>query len=425
MFTAMASGYKLVAIKHPQNGRPDIILKIPLFGKHRTPVAMIQDSKHGGKTYRNNAFSGARLLVLGNYVVMYSQFRAIAFEDGPLYNRDVEKLDRQDDAAATRLGSADTLQWLADHYPQLLGPIVYLFIFYELIDAYQSRSMKHIERAKLALRALFFMEMWEEFLDNGKYPKAKHFISKEACDITHFLIHGLLQLIVIYRDDLDGVYPLLPWLLSTEVCEHVFGLCRQIIKDFTMLDFYYMIPKLFIRLREHELFSKFSNGRERASGYTHTYTDNRDVDLVTLSIYPSDDDISEAAKVAYEEAENFWTILGAPPAAPNMSTRLPSIHSWFTERAPSDNMASNKIDDLEEEDLGSDYDSCVGDPDSDNEEESESLQIQKVLDYLEKVPIKRRQDEEEINGLAFAAVGLSVGDGMAMYVFVVHVLFRC
>jgi hypothetical protein len=256
MFAAMASDYKLVTINHPGPGRPNIVLKIPLFGTDHHPVVMIQDSKHGAKTYRNNAFSGARLLVLGNYVAMYSQFRAIAFEDGPLYNRDVEKLDRQDDAAATRLGSADVLEWLTEHYPQLLGPIVYLFIFYELIDAYQNRQMKHIERAQLALRALFFMEMWENFLEKAKYPKHKHFISKEACDITHFLIHGLLQLIIVYRDDLDGLYPLLPWLLSTEVCEHVFGLCRQIIKDFTMLDFYYMIPKLFIRLREHAVFSK-------------------------------------------------------------------------------------------------------------------------------------------------------------------------
>jgi hypothetical protein len=165
---------------------------------------------------------------------MYSQFRAIAFEDGPLYNRDIEKLDRQDDAAAMR-------------------------------------RMKHVEHAQLALRALFFMEMWKEFLEKAGYPKVKHFISHEACNITHYLIHGLLQLIVIYRDDLDSVYPLLPWLLSAEPCEHVFGLCCQIIKNFTMLNFYYMIPKLFIRLCEHALFSKFLDGKERASGYTHIH----------------------------------------------------------------------------------------------------------------------------------------------------------
>jgi hypothetical protein len=69
---------------------------------------------------------------------MYSHFRTIAFEDGPLYHRDVEKLDRQDDNAATRFFLGDTLKWLSDRYPELLGLVVYLFVFGELINAYQN-----------------------------------------------------------------------------------------------------------------------------------------------------------------------------------------------------------------------------------------------------------------------------------------------
>jgi hypothetical protein len=120
--------------------------------------------------------------------------------------------------------------------------------------------MRHIERAQLALRALFFMEMWEQFLDKAGYPKVKQFLSHKACNITHFVIHSLLQLIIIYKDLLDDVYLLLPWLLSIEVCEHVFGLCHQIVKDFMDMDFIYMIPKIFVRLREHALFTNFSDG---------------------------------------------------------------------------------------------------------------------------------------------------------------------
>ena len=130
-------------------------------------------------------------------MVLYSHFRAIALEDGPLYNPDVEKVDRQDDSAATWFGSGDILQWLTENHLELLA-IIYLFVFYELIDAYQSRYMKHVEHAQLALRTLFFMEMWEQFLNRTGYPKAKHFLSHEACDITRFLIHGLLQLILVY-----------------------------------------------------------------------------------------------------------------------------------------------------------------------------------------------------------------------------------
>lgn len=419
---AMAPAFKEYTIRHPGNGRPDIILKIPLFGPAHQAIVMIQDSKHAAKTYRNNAFSGARLLVLGNYVVLYSHFRAIAFEDGPLYNRDVEKVDRQDDSAATRFGSGDVLQWLTENHPELLGPIIYLFVFYELIDAYQSRYMKHVERAQLALRTLFFMEMWEQFLNQTGYPKAKHFLSHEACDITRFLIHGLLQLILVYRDLLDDVYPLLPWLLSTEVCEHVFGLCRQIIKDFTHLDFIYMIPKLFIRLREHALFSKFSDGKERASGYNHTYTDNRGVNLVNLSIYPSDSEIRDAAKVAYEEAENLWALLGAHPALfADATARLPSIRAWFAEPL----ISTVSEDDTTREDVDSDYESCIGDDEDDDEGPSDSAQIQDALNSLEKVTLKSFAEEDRVNNLAHAAVALSVQDEMTMCVFMILTILYC
>ena len=60
-------------------------------------------------------------------------------------------------------------------------------------------------------------------------------MSPQCADITRTLIHGLLQVVIIYRDYSGDNQLLLPWLLSTEVIEHVFGLCRQIVKDFTML----------------------------------------------------------------------------------------------------------------------------------------------------------------------------------------------
>src|SRR5579872_3384187 len=66
-------------------------IQIPMY--RLTPVVMIQDSKHAAKTLRNNLFSGARALVLGNHLAMYSYARDIAFSSlpgFPLYHRDVE-----------------------------------------------------------------------------------------------------------------------------------------------------------------------------------------------------------------------------------------------------------------------------------------------------------------------------------------------
>jgi hypothetical protein len=50
---------------------------------------------------RNNLFTRAKLLTIGGHVGMFQYARQVVFESGsPLYHRDVEKVDRQDDNAA-------------------------------------------------------------------------------------------------------------------------------------------------------------------------------------------------------------------------------------------------------------------------------------------------------------------------------------
>ena len=221
-------------------------IQIPLY--HLSPVIMIQDSKHAAKTLRNNLFSGARALVLGNHLAMYFYVRDIAFSGlpgYPLYYWDVEKLDWQDDNAATRLFSAAALDFVVKQHPDCLGLAVYMFIAGEVVDAYQSRTISHLEWVKMVLRCWYFLQLWKRFLNVAGYTESRHYISQEADDILNTLIDGLLGLIYIYRDHLARQhYPLLPWLHSTEICEHVFAECRKLVKDFTHLNFLYMHAQL-------------------------------------------------------------------------------------------------------------------------------------------------------------------------------------
>jgi hypothetical protein len=57
-------------IKSPQKGMPDTTVTIPIIDGQ--PVSLLQDSKHALKTLQNNLFSGARLLTLGNYTMLYT-----------------------------------------------------------------------------------------------------------------------------------------------------------------------------------------------------------------------------------------------------------------------------------------------------------------------------------------------------------------
>ncbi|KAH6870856.1 hypothetical protein BKA70DRAFT_1578587 [Coprinopsis sp. MPI-PUGE-AT-0042] len=336
-----ADSSKVYRVTNPfqAEGAPDTIITVAIFnGQH---VAFGQDSKHGLKTFRNNLFSGARLLSLGNFVAIYERIRALAHEAGsPLYIRDVEKTDRQDDSAATRLFSAPILEFIVKNHPDYIGEVVYLFVFGELIDAYQNRFITHHERVVMVLRARYFLDHWEMYLKACGYAKAAHIISREALDITRFLVDGYLSLLYIHRDFLKGKYPLLPWLHSTEPCEHLFGEARRIVKDFTFRDFIFMIPKLRLRVRRTMFHFRGINAKTRAVGYVHTYYDMSKLNPVNLMTFPTDEEIVELSEAAAAQCDSLFNILGVSPSRlrslqqplqPPYLPQLPPVSAWYTE----------------------------------------------------------------------------------------------
>ena len=378
----------------------DKIINIPVINGQ--PLCLLQDSKHALKTLRNNLFSGARLLTAGNYTMLYATIRDLAFSNGsPLYCRDVEKLDRQDDNAATRLFSADTLLYLTNHYPDRVGEIVYLFVFGELIDAYQNRSLSHRERVKMLLRAEYFLEYWKRFIKHAKYKMGLHFLSREATDILQQIVEGLLALIYLYRDHLSNTHdinPLLPWLHSTEQCEHIFGDARRIVTDFCFLDFVYMLPKLRVTIHEAMLHAR-SNPRATASGYSHTHFDTRELDIPILATFPDDNDIEAASKEAADKAN---TLLALPSITPmrlqhNPTTALPSIDSFLV----------GKGDDHGSE--GNDQESGAKDSESEgNDMVSEAQELQDLVRKAE------GSDKPRLSQLVEAVALVTADDFMRM-----------
>ena len=95
---------------------------------------------------------------------------------------------------------------------------------------------------------------------------------------------------------MDQPFPLMPWTHGSESNEHVFGLMRSLIIDFTMLDVLRMISKLTVRLQaacrsKHQQFGA-------AAGYSHTYFQDSDSDIPScqLSEFPSNQTIDTLAK---------------------------------------------------------------------------------------------------------------------------------
>lgn len=179
----------------------NVTLTIP-FSHLNRPLVLVQDSKHALKTARNQLLTGARLLTMGNHVLHYEQLLRVAdHPEGPLFKRDIDRVDRQDDAAAARTFSPAALDFQVKTFHKHRAMIVYTFIVGELVDAWQNRRISHLARAKMVLRAKFFLMAWRTHID--KHPDHSiniHFISRESYDILTTLCDSLLSLIVAYRN---------------------------------------------------------------------------------------------------------------------------------------------------------------------------------------------------------------------------------
>lgn len=287
-----------------------ISLPIPLRKGH--PFTTPQDSNHAKKTGRNQLFTGARILTLGSFPTFFSQLRNLASHElGPLFLRDVEKVDKQDDRAAARAFSANSLDFNMKEYPEQRALSVYLFTLGELYDAWQNRRISHHQRVKMVLRARYFLMAWRtHILSHPNYSTETQFISRESYDIFVNICDSLLRLIVIHRQYFP-MYPLLPWLHSTEVCEHLFGLLRQLKKDFSYIDVLELEPKLrTLLLGAFADLSPEEQANQTASGYHHTYFKADDLDTAMLMIWPQDQEIFALADDAFREAEELLKTLG-------------------------------------------------------------------------------------------------------------------
>lgn len=340
---------------------------------------------------------------------MYGHALELAHSLGtPIYLRDVEKLDRQGDNAATRLFSSAALQHLISmKHDHLLGTIVYLFIFGEPVGAYQNRHISRSERVKMALCAKFFLDIWRRFLAAAGYPERRCCLSREAIAITQILVDGLISLIVIHRDRLNNdseKHPLFPWLHSAEVCEHVFGERRKLVKDFTRLDFLYMIPRLSTLVRAACRAARAGDPRTRAGGYAHAYFESEGVDITMLSLFPTDQEIGVAALQAWEEAANLWDILGVTAVDLFRSeprTRPSAAPSWFK---PGEDPVWDADDD--DEYCSSDEE----DFEAEEEELTEAAELQNLLDAEETAAGRSNATGGRMFPLSCAAIAATLDD---------------
>lgn len=344
---------------HPIANHPPLI-----FRAIRTdcgkPQIIINDGKHWRKNARNAAQSGARILTLGRYAVHIGQLvQIVESHNSPLLKTDILGVDKQDDRAAARLMSASVIEHLAESQPEELGLIIYLFIMGELIDAQQNRTLGHIERIHMLFRGHFFLDGWRAYITTHPfYTINTHFISYPLYDVLTIYINAMIMLILAHRDFFPDI-PLLPWLHSTETCEHFFGCARKIKQDFTFAEFVLMAPKLSVLIsaesqsRSASIQANSSGGR---FGYYHTWHDSKGVDPIKLCHFPTDIEISSTMRTAHSEAASLLSVLGMCTTALPNTVDTDAFHDSLlslSDPYSDDNDAGTSSDDEQYPTLGS------------------------------------------------------------------------
>ena len=297
---------------HPGHGHP-LVLQAPVLKNGKLRI-MGTNRKHLKKNTHGSATSGARVLVLGRYLVHYSMLETFAeSHNSPLLHSDIISVDRQDDCAHAHLCSSAVIRQfsLLNELQGQTGLVLYFWIAGETINAQQSRTLSHLERMKILWWSQFFFDSWHQYVsDHLHYSVNTHFITRELYDIISIFINVMLMLMLIHQYFLPEI-PLLHWLSSTEICEHFFGCTWKIQKDFTFIEWSLMIPKLVLLIAGEFKTKGFqTKSSKHCSGYHHLWFEVIGINIINLATYTSDSEIQGVIDVAFKEAMPLLSILG-------------------------------------------------------------------------------------------------------------------
>ncbi|KAJ7785273.1 hypothetical protein DFH07DRAFT_726712, partial [Mycena maculata] len=396
---ATASKTSVFRIRAPANiDQPTIT--VPLYNYKGNIYINTQDASHARKTGRNNFFSGARGLVLGDFVVHYKQLYDMAkiVPEPTLYDRDVIRADKQDDNAAHRVFSAATLKGLADNVGENMGLIVLAFVIGELVNAYESRTMTHTERAKAVIRSQLFFNTWKHFLNKMGYSQSRYYISNAADKIFNMLIDGLLGLIIIHRDHLEkAAIPLLPWKHHSMGNEHVFAALRELFPEMSLFQAIIALPHLRATMAsiKQAAFSK-SSFKKVANGYSlFNIADDKSINFAQLAQFPSDSDLTEAYGEAFEENDMLWSLLNVNVRCLSDAPVMASVAAPVSlEESPEHEEDTDNVVDTAV--AATVVDLSMGD------------KLDRALHAVQDVAGLRRSEEDEVDAVAYAAASLVV-----------------
>lgn len=219
----------------------------------------VQDLIHIGTKLRNRLLNSSIVLYLGTHIVSISHINQLiercAKEIHGLVRSDVFPEDRQNYRSLEKMMEDRVLNALAEYVADSEATVEYLKICKMLTSSFLENNLMPIERIINIWYALYFLRIWRKWITtHNEYSLKENFISSNAFNCVEINAHALIEIIIKLRS--TGQPNLfLPWMFSSQPCEHMFRSFRSMgTANFTKINF--TLHELFQMVSRMEMIQK-------------------------------------------------------------------------------------------------------------------------------------------------------------------------
>lgn len=212
----------------------------PYFNCAITDISFIQDTPHIGTKIRNKLLQPSSLIPMGTKLVSNSHLKILIKkrpkDEHGLALKDICPEDRQNFDSLIKTTEPRVLQSLQEHVIDSEGTVMYLKLCQKITSAFLDKTLIATERVFRSWYSIFFLRIWRSWiLENGtnaknvtnEYTVGDSFLTSNAYECIELNGHGLIQLIMKFRDE-GKPEQFLPDLFSSQACESTFRQFRSL-----------------------------------------------------------------------------------------------------------------------------------------------------------------------------------------------------
>lgn len=291
----------------------------PYFNCSITKTSYIQDTVHVGTKLRNKLLQPSALLPMGTQQVSITHLK-ILINDVPkdehgLVFKDICPDDRQNFGSLRKMTELRVLKSLQNHVPESEATVMYLKLCHNITSSFLDMSLAPTERILRMWSSIFFLRIWRLWISetgtgakksqSNDYIVKNNFISPNAYECIEMNGHGLLQLIIKFRDE-GKPEQFLPVLFSSQACESTFRQFRSMATiywtkiNMTLLEIFNAVGR--VELQNDIRFSKIPDVK-----FART---NIDMPQQISHDLPLNEEMCETIKLARDEAIKDATNFG-------------------------------------------------------------------------------------------------------------------